>query len=903
MSTPETLPVAAPVAPAPVAPRGRLFRKYVASFVTVVAAALILNGAIDAWFSYQEQRRLLVSIQREQAQSASGKISQFVAEIERQLGWLAQLPAGAAPREDLRIDAIRLLRLTPAIAEVAQLDAAGREQLRVSRLVVDSVGSGRDLSDTAAFRDAKQKGVYYGPIYFFRETEPFMTLGVAGPGSVTVAEVNLRFIWDLVSEIKVGASGRAYVVDHRGRLIAHPDLWPVLRNTDLSDVPQVREALAGVAAVQDGQVVSDPSGSRVLSTYAPVAPLGWAVFVELPLEEAYASIYDSILRAALLLAGLLLCAILAALVLSRRMTVPIRALTAGAARIGGGDLTQRIAIRTGDELEALGEQFNQMAAHLRDSYATLERKVVERTTELAQARDQAWQEHAQAQRARQTAEQANEAKSRFLAVISHELRTPLNGVMGVLQVLDDGSFDATQRRQLQTARASGDTLIALIDTILEYARLEAGTETLERRNFRLDQVVAFAADLMRPQAEAKGLALRFASGAGVATAVHGDPVRLNRMLLNLIGNAIKFTERGFVAVDADATAVGEAVLLRVAVTDTGIGIAPAMLERIFQDFVQADDSIARRFGGTGLGLAISRELAQLMGGDLTVESLPGTGSTFRLAVTLARADEVSAVEEAGVAATPLAVLLVDDDPVNRDVGAALLRRLGHEPTTAADGATAVELARTRRFDAILMDLHMPDMDGIATAAEIRKLALATAPRIIAVTADMSERSRERIARAGIAGVVGKPVLLDALRAALARTDNDLKVPISAAAAADALIDEDFFTDQRILLGMTRLRSLTRLFAETSAALIDDVAAAAQAEDRVAVQRAAHQLGSAASALALAKLFARCNAIEAEALTMTPKALCDAAAELAELREASAAALEARSGVSDTVEAS
>jgi CheY-like chemotaxis protein/HPt (histidine-containing phosphotransfer) domain-containing protein len=476
-------------------------------------------------------------------------------------------------------------------------------------------------------------------------------------------------------------------------------------------------------------------------------------------------------------------------------------------------------------------------------------------------------------------------------VISHELRTPLNGVIGVLQLIDNGKLDETQRRQLQTASASGDTLLALIDTILEYARLEAGTETLERRNFRLDQVIASAVELMRPQAAAKGLALTLASGAEVAAPVHGDPVRLNRVLLNLIGNAVKFTEHGKVAVTASAATTGDAISLRVAVTDTGIGVAPAMQERVFEDFVQADDSIARRFGGTGLGLAISRELARLMGGDLTVVSVPGAGSTFRLAIPLAHAADETFPIETAAADMPLAVLLVDDDPVNRDVGAALLRRLGHDATVAADGAAAVELARTGEFDAILMDLHMPDMDGIAAATEIRKLPLTRIPRIIVLTADMSERSRERIARAGIGGIVGKPVLLDALRAALARTGDDPAVAAAAGpVAADALIDEDFLADQQILLGVTRMRGLTRLFEETSATLVQGLAAAAQAHDRVAVQRAAHQLGSSASALALAKLFARCNAIEAEASAMAPEGLAHAAAELVALREVSIAAL-------------
>jgi signal transduction histidine kinase/DNA-binding NarL/FixJ family response regulator len=884
------------------APRGRLSRKYLAAFVGIVSAALVINGTIDAWFSYQEQKRLLIGIQREQADAAAAKISQFVGEVERQLGWLAQLPSGAITREDLRIDAIRLLRLTPAIAEVAQADAAGREQFRVSRHAIDSVGSGHDLSGTTAFRGAKQNGSYYGPVYFFRETEPFMTLAIAGPGrepAISIAEVNLRFIWDLVSQIKVGASGKAYVTDGRGRLIAHPDLWPVLRNTDLAGAAQVRSALSGAAPGESGEVADDLAGRRVLSTYASVRPLSWFVFVELPVDEAYASIYASIVRAALLLVGLLACAILAALFLSRRMTVPIEALTRGAARIGSGDLEQRLAIRTGDELEALGEQFNQMASQLSESYATLERKVIERTAELAQARDQAWEEHAGAQRARQAAEQANEAKSRFLAVISHELRTPLNGVIGVLQLLDNGQLDETQRRQLQVAAASGDTLLALIDAILEYARLEAGTETLERRNFRPNQLIASAVDLMRPQAEARGLTLTLAAGADVAVPVNGDPVRLNRVLLNLLGNAVKFTATGGITVEASAVPADAHTMLRVAVRDTGIGIAPAMHERIFEDFVQADDSIARRFGGSGLGLAISRRLARLMGGELIVESAPGAGSTFRLAVLLAPAAETAPPIDAVAPSAPLAVLLVDDEPVNRDIGAALLRRLGHVPTVAADGSSAVALARTGAFDAVLMDLHMPDMDGIEAAEEIRALPLAPMPRIIMLTADMSERSRARIAGAGIEAIVSKPILLDALRAALARPADGAIVPPPAVPAPDTLIDDDFLTNQRLLLGPTRLRDLGRLLEETSATLLRQMEEAAARADGVAVGRAAHRLGSAASALALARLFASCNAVETDAASMSPEALREAVAELAALREASVAALDARLRASET----
>jgi len=563
-------------------------------------------------------------------------------------------------------------------------------------------------------------------------------------------------------------------------------------------------------------------------------------------------------------------------------------LTRGAKRIGSGDLSSRLAINTNDELEALGDQFNAMAAHLRESYATLERKVAERTAELEKARDRALVEHDAAERARSIAVDANETKSRFLAVVSHELRTPLNGVMGVLQLLNDGSLKEAQRRHLTTAAASGETLIALVDAILEYARLEASTETLETRDFRLDQLIEAAADLMRPQALAKGLAFDLSRDSSLSTKVHGDPVRLNRVLLNLIGNAIKFTATGRITIRAAVELHRDSRLLRVTVEDTGIGIAPGMHERIFEDFVQADDSIARRFGGTGLGLAIARRLTGLMKGELTVQSTPGTGSAFHLAVPLDRGGTGIADGAPRMPSRPLDVLLVDDDPVNCEVGEAILTRLGHRPTIARDGASAVALARSRSFDVILMDLHMPDMDGVEASTRIRELGLQPPPRIIAVTADMSRQARERLAGAGIAKVLGKPILMNALRDAL---EDDVPDAATARLTAGALIDRAFFDDQKQLLGLKQIANLQRLLEETSNVRVAEITAAAAAGDCVRLVRSAHQLGSAASALGLVRLFERCNAIETNAAAMSPEAFRSAATELASVQQASLRALE------------
>ena len=873
-------------------PPGRLFRKYLYAIVALVFAALAINTGFDVWFSYREQKQLLAATQREQAASAAVQIGQFIGQIENQIRWLSRLPPELSTNEDQRLNAIRLLRLSPAIAEIAELDAQGREQVRVSRRVADRIGSKADLSASQAFRGANESRAYYGPVYFLGDTEPFMTLATRGTGlapDVIVAEVNLRFIWDLVAGIRVGNTGKAYVVDRMGLLIAHPDLWPALRRSDLSGHPDVRAALDGIGPPSGGLVKEDLSGQRVLSTYATVPSLGWLVFVELPLTEAYAPIYASIGRSTFLLVILLVCAVLVSLFLSRRMTVPIQILTQGARRIGSGDLSLRLAIKTGDELEALGDQFNRMAAHLRESYATLERKVIERTSELEKTRDQALAEHDAAERARSAAVAANETKSRFLAVVSHELRTPLNGVMGVLQLLDDGSLGEAQRRHLTTAAASGETLIALVDGILEYARLEASAETLETRDFRLDQLIETAADLMRPQASHKGLSFDLACDATVNTSVHGDPVRLNRILLNLIGNAIKFTPRGGIGLNAAAEGHDDHVLLRITVRDTGIGIAPDMHERIFEDFVQADDSIARRFGGTGLGLAIARRLTRLMRGELTVASTPGTGSSFMLEVPLGLATTDIAQGAVQPPSRQLRVLLVDDDPVNCEVGEAMLKRLGHHPTIATNGALAIALARDQAFDIILMDLHMPDIDGVEAASRIRKLGLPIMPRIIAVTADMSRRARERLAGAGIARIVSKPILINALREAI--EDDAQNQPAAAQLAAGALIDRHFLDDQKELLGAAQIAKLHYLLEETSEKLIEDIAKAAATGDPAQLARCAHQLGSGASALGLVRLFEFCREVELAAVTMSPPECESAARELAALREASMNALD------------
>jgi len=380
-----------------VTPRGRLFRKYVIVFAGLVSGALLASGAIELYFSYYENREALVSLQREKALGVADRIDAYIKEIERQISWTTQPQLGApsAAMYQRRVDYLRLLRQVLPITEISHLDAEGKEQLRVSRLAMDVAGSGIDYSREPKFLEAKAGKIYHGPVYFRKESEPYMTIAMAGSGKeagVTVAEVNLKFIWDVVSQIKIGKAGHAFVVDGQGVLIAHPDISLVLQKTTFAGLEQVQAALA--AAPGSGEprsqaaIARDLKGKRVMTAYATITPLRWAVFVEQPLEEAFASLNASIQRTIILLVAGVILSVAASLVLARRMVTPIQALQAGAARIGAGELEQRIEVRTGDELEALGDQFNSMAAQLKESYAGLERKVEERTHELTESLEQ-----------------------------------------------------------------------------------------------------------------------------------------------------------------------------------------------------------------------------------------------------------------------------------------------------------------------------------------------------------------------------------------------------------------------------------------------------------------------------------------------------------------------------------
>jgi signal transduction histidine kinase len=643
---------------------------------------------------------------------------------------------------------------------------------------------------------AKQGKSYFGPVYFVRGSEPYMTIAVpierfAGDViGVLQAEVNLKYIGDVVTNLTIGKAGYAYVVSRSGELIAHPDISLVLQRRNVSQLESIKAAFGGKPGTGGQQALVTPNiqGKKVLSSIALISDLGWAVIVDRPVEEAYESVYASMYRSsALLLLGLGL-ALLASFLLARRVIYPLRVLREGVERIGTGDLGHRLRLETGDEIEVLADEFNKMTERLQESYANLEHKVEDRTKELTESLEQQtatsqvlgvisssprdlqpvfetilanaarlsgtdygaifrfdgevfrlsaaqyvspalttlvdrtfpperataigraglekriihipdvtadpdWQppeeyrkegirtvlavpmlkENAvvgaiavyrreirpftesqisllktfadqaviaienvrlfqELEEKNTQLEAANRHKSQFLANVSHELRTPLNSIIGFTRLVlrkVEGQIEKLQRDNLQKVLVSSEHLLNLINGLLDLAKIEAGRMEVYAETFKLEEVVRVAAATVEPMLRNGNVRLVTEIAADLPP-IKTDRDKLKQIVLNLLGNSVKFTEKGEIKV----AAWSNNGFVKLAVSDTGIGMSPEALHYIFEEFRQVDMSTTRKYGGTGLGLAIVKRLTNLLGGDIAVESEEGKGTKFTVTIPL-----------------------------------------------------------------------------------------------------------------------------------------------------------------------------------------------------------------------------------------------------------------------------
>ncbi|WP_265528130.1 PAS domain S-box protein [Sphingomicrobium marinum] len=474
--------------------------------------------------------------------------------------------------------------------------------------------------------------------------------------------------------------------------------------------------------------------------------------------------------------------------------------------------------------------------------------------------------------ARDRANKAAASKSAFLATMSHEIRTPMTGVLGMIDLLRLQPTDEERDRYLGTLKRSADLLMAVLDDILDFSKIESGRMSFEQRDFRFEQLIAETKQLFDRSASAKGLVLRVEGDMGNLQPVRGDPVRLQQILSNLLSNAVKFTDEGEVVIRFSASPDQDRWRWRVAVSDTGIGIAPEEREHLFQPFTQADITTSRRFGGTGLGLAISRRLVEAMGGRMKVDSQPGRGATFSFEILLEQGSEpvigdidvpvLASKAQSDGQNVGLKLLVAEDNPVNQMLLSAILSQLGHDMRAVDNGRLAVERAAAEPFDAIIMDMQMPELDGLAATRQIRAGGGPNASiPIIALTADASPERRRFYDGAGLSAFLTKPIdqeaLADQLAAIAAQCGSG-----DSEQSSTPLLDDDRLAAISSTLGAERLDALLDLLRGQLECTPAALAAHMKSGDMEALRREAHALKGAAANAGAGRVAERAASIEA-----------------------------------------
>ncbi len=708
----------------------------------LIGVVLIPMALVLAWTNLQRYvslRDIRLQSETEVAQGIATAFAAYVSGHREHLHVTGQAILTFAPytREKATSLLIEGAQHSPAIRNLSWVGSDGEILAStVSALV------GRNLSARTYFQqivagtpwvisDLHSRGSVTDSPIFFIAVETRDSGGVLQ--GVVVAAIGPEEVGQLTLLQDRPSAGRIALFDRQGMAVF---LSPALalsweermqwRQTDrlLQQALETGEAQAGTTSIVTLE-------GKWIAARVPIAGIDWIAGAARPVDVAFAPIRETIRRDISLAVLITALASLLAIVLARSIARPLQRLEQATRKLGEGEAVKMDDPQAPAEVQSLGVTMSSMATNLLS--------------------------------AKKSAEKANRAKSEFLATMSHELRTPMTVIMGSLEFLQESASAPEQRQLLELSSASAERLLGLIDDLLDISRIEAGKIKIEERSFALRECIRQAMEIFSSQVREKGLRLGWQVEERVPDRVKGDPDRLSQILINLVGNAVKFTEQGEIRLSV--AEAGENVVFTV--RDTGIGIPADDLGKLFHPFTQIDSSLTRRYSGSGLGLAISRELVELMGGSIGVESREGEGSAFTFAIPLRAAQaEMEKSREAAALQSPkpMRILLAEDEPSVRELVRMTLKGKGVEVATAENGRQAVDRWREEDFDLILMDLQMPDMDGLEATRMIRNLEREREERtcIFALTAHARQEDREKCLSIGMDGFLAKPLRLEKL---------------------------------------------------------------------------------------------------------------------------------------------